>query len=81
MSKVTFTSPTIAGVLDGWHWITLRDVVLFTQYGLSVRGRLTGKYPMLRMNNIINGKISTDTLQYVDLDDQTFARHRLVDGE
>jgi type I restriction enzyme S subunit len=67
------------------NWKVVRlgddDILLKTQYGLSVRGKKTGKYPILRMNNLVNGYINTTDLQFIDLDDITFGKFKLEIGD
>jgi len=57
------------------------DILKKTQYGLSIKGKKSGKYPILRMNNLINGSISIDDLQFVDLDEKTFRKFKLEKGD
>jgi type I restriction enzyme, S subunit len=52
-----------------------------TQYGLSERADRIGQYPMLRMNNLIDSRVSTADLKFIDLDDETFRKFRLVSGD
>lgn len=65
------------------HWavIDLGDVITQAQYGLSIRGERTGPVPMLRMNNLIGGRIDTKDLQYIDVDTATQAKFRLEPGD
>ena len=66
-------------------WVVVRlgddEILKETQYGLSVRGKKEGKYPILRMNNLVNGLISINDLQFVDLDEKTFRKFKLEKGE
>jgi type I restriction enzyme S subunit len=47
------------------------------QYGLSTPGNQKGQYPILRMNNLSDGKINFLDLQYVDLKEDIFNRFKL----
>lgn len=40
-------------------WVPFGDIVLFSQYGLSEVTQNKGRYPVLRMGNLVDGKIST----------------------
>jgi type I restriction enzyme S subunit len=62
---------------EHWEVVRLGDVLQTTQYGLSVRADRTGKYPMLRMNNLDDGRIDALDLKYVDLDEGDFAKFRV----
>jgi type I restriction enzyme S subunit len=64
-----------------WEVKPLGEVVSFFQYGLSVKGTKQARYPIIRMNNLDDGYILCDDLQYVNLDDKTFNRFRLIKGD
>ncbi|TEU13938.1 MAG: hypothetical protein E3J21_17300 [Anaerolineales bacterium] len=67
----------IGEIPEHWKVVRLGDVLQATQYGLSVRADRTGKYPMLRMNNLDDGRIDASDLKYVDLDEGDFAKFRV----
>jgi Type I restriction modification DNA specificity domain len=48
-----------------------------SQYGLSIRGGTTGRYPILRMNCQQDGRVVLRDLQYVDLDEATAQSFRV----
>ena len=50
-------------------------------YGISKKGHRSGKYPILRMNNLEDGKINTQDLQFVDLTEEEFKKFRLNKDE
>jgi type I restriction enzyme S subunit len=79
--RVELKEMEIGLVPQGWDVVPLGEVVIETQYGLSKRGEATGQYPILRMNSLYDGCITTDDLQYVDLDDDEFAKFRLNRGD
>ena len=62
---------------SNWDSLTVEDVVNFTQYGLNEKGHEKGTYPILRMNNIQNGLLDIQKLQFVNLDKKTFEKHKL----
>ncbi len=64
-----------------WEACPLGENLLIAQYGLSVRGQQTGTYPILRMNCQRAGRVVFDELQYVDLDQATYAAYKLEDGD
>jgi type I restriction enzyme S subunit len=66
---------------QSWSPIPLKEVVIQTQYGLSLRGESMGPYPILRMNNLEDGSISTDNLQYVSLSPESFQKFKLQAGD
>ncbi|MCO5210689.1 MAG: restriction endonuclease subunit S [Caldilinea sp.] len=65
------------------HWVVVNiaDVVHDTQYGLNERADRTGTYPVLRMNNLVEGKVDASDLKYVELDDSELSRYRLNVGD
>ncbi len=67
---------------EHWEAAPVGKFAKLAQYGLSVRGSAIGEYPMLRMNNLQNGRVVIEDvqggLQYVDLDAATFAKFRLL---
>ncbi|MFX9665250.1 restriction endonuclease subunit S, partial [Acinetobacter baumannii] len=46
----------------------------------SVRADRIGTYPILRMNNLEDGRINTSDLKYIDLDRDDFEKFRLRKG-
>ncbi len=66
---------------ESWDKIAIGDVAVTTQYGLSVRGRKSGTYPILRMNCQEDGKVHYRNLQFVDLDIKKYENFRLRPGD
>jgi len=64
-----------------WRVERLGEVVKQTQYGISRRGERKGKVPILRMNNLVDGKIDTSDLQYLDLDERESEKFCLEKGD
>lgn len=71
----------IGPVPESWGLAAIDDVAVTTQYGLSVRGRTSGAYPILRMNCQEDGKVHYRDLQFVDLDSESYDRFRLRPGD
>ncbi|MGT2439939.1 restriction endonuclease subunit S [Bradyrhizobium betae] len=71
----------IGAVPESWNVTAIGDVALDTQYGLSVRGELSGAYPILRMNCQEDGAVHYRNLQYVDLDPTVYETFRLRPGD
>lgn len=62
----------------------MRPIGAFTrkiQYGLSIRGERSGRYPILRMNCQQNGKVVMRDLQFVDLDEPTARAYQVRPGD
>lgn len=64
-------------VPESWDVVPLGEVLKVAQYGMSVRGQQCGRYPILRMNCQIDGRVHFNNLQYVDSDEKTFASFKL----
>lgn len=64
---------------ESWDVVRLGDdnVLKMVQYGISVRGESSGKYPILRMNSIVGGYVVAEKLQYVDIPLELFEKFSL----
>ena len=65
----------------GWNLAPLGELITMAQYGLSVNLGSTGRYPVLRMMNVEDGKATADDLKYIDLSDSDFETYKLVRGD
>ncbi|WP_051654669.1 restriction endonuclease subunit S [Persephonella sp. IF05-L8] len=77
--KVKLKETEIGLIPEYWEIEKLEDLISLIQYGLSIRSSKEGKYPILKMNNLIDGKVKiyNDKLQFVDLDDEVFKKFKL----
>jgi type I restriction enzyme S subunit len=66
---------------ESWEVVPFEQVITMAQYGLSLRGQSQGRYPILRMNCQSDGQVTFEDLQFVDLDEKTFAGYELRDGD
>lgn len=71
----------VGEVPEEWDVIAIGDISLQTQYGINSRGMEFGSYPVLRMNNLVDGKVDTTNLKYVDLDEVDFNKYHLEKGD
>jgi len=78
---VIFQETEIGSIPAHWQVVRLGEVVKQTQYGISRRGVRQGKVPILRMNNLVDGKIVTSDLQYLDLDERETGKFCLQKGD
>lgn len=54
-------------VPDGWVWCRLGEIAMNIEYGTSERAEMESDHiPVLRMNNIQNGKLDFEKLKYVE---------------
>ena len=79
--KVPLKETEIGPVPEHWDVVAIGDVVASTQYGISLRGNQDGKYPILRMNNLVDGHVDNSDLQYVDLENDDFQKFRVNKGD
>src|SRR5205823_3209566 len=70
--KVELKKTEVGEIPKNWDIVTIAEIVTRTQYGISKRGEKNGKYPILRMSNLVDGQVATNDLQFVDLDDKEF---------
>jgi type I restriction enzyme, S subunit len=68
-------------VPESWTVVPMGKHLKLAQYGLSVKGQLSGACPILRMNCQLDGKVVFRNLQYVDLDEKTLNAFRLAGGD
>src|SRR5262249_5180566 len=66
---------------ESWDLVQLEQVTVKFQYGLSVKGDSEARYPILRMNNVVDGFARAADLQYVDVDEGTFEQFKLNRGD
>jgi type I restriction enzyme S subunit len=71
----------IGPIPQSWESVQLGRHLKLAQYGLSVRGREAGRYPILRMNCQLDGRVVFRDLQFVDLDAKVSGAFRVNDGD
>jgi type I restriction enzyme S subunit len=79
--RVALKETDIGQVPKEWKVVKIGDIIQKTQYGLSIRGEQVGQYPILRMNNLGNGLIDTNDLQYVNIDENNLHNFQLNRGD
>jgi len=76
-----FKDTEIGRIPREWEVVKLGDVLELCQYGLSIPLKEKGKYPIVRMDEIVNGYITPNVAKYVDLDEETFEKFKLEKGD
>jgi type I restriction enzyme S subunit len=71
----------IGEIPEDWEVVRLGDVAREIIYGISKKGEKEGKYPILRMNNLEDGKINCKDLQFVSLESSEFEKFKLEKGD
>ena len=64
-----------------WPLCPLGDLLKEAQYGLSEEAGSSGQYPMLRMMNLVDGRVVENDIKYIDLNEIEFSRYRLNQGD
>ncbi len=64
-----------------WDLKPFEEFVTKSFYGTSSSTSPTGRYPVLRMGNMLDGGLDFTNLVYLDLDPDSFERFRLEDGD
>jgi type I restriction enzyme, S subunit len=81
IDKVKLKDTEIGLMPENWNTLKVEDVITLSQYGMSVRGNPQGKYPIMRMNSMQDGRLDLTNLQYVDVDDAMFEKFKLKKGD
>lgn len=68
-------------VPKGWEVKKVKELSDSVQYGLNQASSENGEIPMLRMNNILKGKMTDFPLVYVDLNDTLLNQYKLAKGD
>lgn len=68
-------------VPKGWGVKKIAEISDYVQYGLNQASSENGKTPMLRMNNIVKGKMTNAPLVYVELNDSLLQQYKLEKGD
>jgi type I restriction enzyme S subunit len=76
-----FKDTEIGKIPKDWEVVRLGDVLEICQYGLSIPMGEKGKYPIIRMDELVDGYVIPHITKYVDLDEETFRNFRLEKGD
>ena len=72
----------VGEIPESWEVIQLEQVLENTQYGLSAKANLKKQgYPLLRMNNLVDGLVNTSDLKHIQLDKEELEKFRLNKGD
>jgi type I restriction enzyme, S subunit len=71
----------IGEIPESWQTPKIDSILRLKQYGLSVRGNRVGSVPILRMNNLADGRVDLTDLQWVDIDERTLRAFVLRHGD
>ena len=72
----------IGEIPESWKVVRLETVLENTQYGLSAKANLKRQgYPLLRMNNLVDGLVDISDLKHIQLDKEELEKFRLNKGD
>ena len=72
----------IGEIPESWEVVRLETVLNNTQYGLSAKANLKRQgYPLLRMNNLVDGLVDISDLKHIQLDKEELEKFRLNKGD
>lgn len=71
----------LKGINRAWRIVRFGQIVAKAQYGLSLCATPGGRYPMLRMNNLHDGRIVPEDLVHVELSDADLEYYRVHRGD
>jgi type I restriction enzyme S subunit len=76
-----FKETEIGNIPKEWEIVKLGNVLELCQYGLSVKILEVGKYPIIKMDDIVDGLVVPDKIKYSNLDNDTFIHFKLEKGD
>ncbi|HDH44956.1 MAG TPA: restriction endonuclease subunit S [Thermococcus sp.] len=76
-----FKDTEIGRIPKEWEVVKLGNALELCQYGLSIPMSDKGKYPIIRMDEIVNGYVIPKISKFVDLDEKTFKTFKLEKGD
>lgn len=71
----------VGEIPESWEIRKLGEALQNIQYGISLAGNSAGTYPILRMNNLVDGVVLNENLQYVNVDEKIFKTFQLKKGD
>ena len=66
---------------EGWVWTTIAEISSSINYGVSESAKVTGKYRLLRITDIQDGKVSWESVPFTDYPEDKAIAFELSDGD
>lgn len=76
-----FRETEIGKIPKKWKVEKLGDALELCQYGLSIKMDKSGKYPIIKMDDIVDGVVIPDKVKYINLDEKIFKNFKLEKGD
>ena len=64
-----------------WRVATVEEIIDLCQYGTSERCTEQGLLPVLRINNLLGGRIDVSDLKFNDFENEDFAKYKMCHGD
>lgn len=77
----SFKNTELGPVPETWNIVELGSILTETKYGLSAKLKDEGEYPVIKMDDLVDGTVSFEGGKFVDLDDDEARRYRLEFGD
>ena len=68
-------------VPEGWVWTEIAIIASSIDYGVSESAKASGKYRLLRITDIQNGKVSWESVPFTDYPEEKAKSFELSDGD
>lgn len=65
----------------GWVWTEIAEIASSISYGVSESAKTSGKYRLLRITDIQNGKVSWESVPFTDYPEEKAKSFELSDGD
>ena len=66
---------------EGWVWTEIAEISSSINYGVSESAKVTGKYRLLRITDIQDGKVSWESVPFTDYPEDKAKAFELSDGD
>ena len=66
---------------EGWEWTEIAEISSSINYGVSESAKVTGKYRLLRITDIQDGKVSWESVPFTDYPEDKAKAFELSDGD
>lgn len=81
VERVELKKTEIGEMPKDWKTAKLGELLVCSQYGLSLKAYNKGQYPILGMGHLQDGKILPEGIKYVNLSDKEFSKFKLNKGD
>jgi type I restriction enzyme S subunit len=69
--------PRVGFIPSDWAWAYFGEIIEWSQYGVTATSEPDGMYPMIRMGDLVAGRVATENLVYINLSEAELDKYRL----